>query len=295
VPVSEANAALLHDHYKESFALIRENERQRDRLFLWLIALLIVLSLEVLYPANVHAVTGIATVVGVNINVAAIPLALLLDVSWIFYAAFVLKYCRLSRTVERQYAYLHMLEDRMSGFLSDETIYRREGRAYLSDYPILLTWAWIIYAFIFPIALSLVVLYLFGVEVKSLPYAWGSKTLDGVFVGVTIVTIIAYRFVPRRKRKGKQTYLDEVGDCIRSHLNVEAAENTSPQLLRLYAVLALVKGDQVTAEDVHDAWSAWTQEHEPDHDSLVPFAELPDDVKAADQPFVEAIKHCRQR
>ena len=61
-------------------------------------------------------------------------------------------------------------------------------------------------------------------------------------------------------------------------------------LYRLYAVLGLVKGQDVALEDVHDAWAAWRSETNPWHRSLVPFADLAPDVQALDQPYVDAIK-----
>lgn len=60
-------------------------------------------------------------------------------------------------------------------------------------------------------------------------------------------------------------------------------------LFRLYAVLAVAKGEAVTAEDVHNAWSAWMQQADPHHDSLRPFDELDSTTQAADDPYVDAI------
>ena len=48
------NVDILHDHYKESFSHIRDREKQRDRLFLFLIGVLGLLFLEVQYPANLQ-------------------------------------------------------------------------------------------------------------------------------------------------------------------------------------------------------------------------------------------------
>jgi hypothetical protein len=58
----------------------------------------------------------------------------------------------------------------------------------------------------------------------------------------------------------------------------------------MYALLALAKGAEVSAEDVHNAWVAWMQEQDPDHRSLKPFQELDPDTQAADEPFVIAIR-----
>lgn len=60
-------------------------------------------------------------------------------------------------------------------------------------------------------------------------------------------------------------------------------------LYRLYAVLLLAKGQDVTAEDVHNAWAAWASEHEPENENLLPFKELSFHVQRKDQLYVDAI------
>jgi hypothetical protein len=57
----------------------------------------------------------------------------------------------------------------------------------------------------------------------------------------------------------------------------------------MYAVLALAKGANTTAEDVHNAWCAWMADREPSHESLVPFAQLSTEHQQQDLPFVQAI------
>lgn len=61
-------------------------------------------------------------------------------------------------------------------------------------------------------------------------------------------------------------------------------------LFRIYAVLALAKGADVSAEDVHNAWAVWMAETDPGHASLRPFRELDADTQRSDEPFVQAIK-----
>jgi len=64
----------------------------------------------------------------------------------------------------------------------------------------------------------------------------------------------------------------------------------STDLLRVYALLVLVEGQNVTEEDVHNAWSVWRTVTRPGHPALVPFDELTPDVQALDTPYVEAIR-----
>lgn len=60
-------------------------------------------------------------------------------------------------------------------------------------------------------------------------------------------------------------------------------------LYRLYAVLLLAKGQDVTAEDVHNAWAAWASEHQPSSQHLKPFKELSLSVQRKDAAYVDAI------
>jgi hypothetical protein len=61
-------------------------------------------------------------------------------------------------------------------------------------------------------------------------------------------------------------------------------------LFRLYALLALAKGVEVTAEDVHNAWAVWMSGENPGHQSLRRFTDLDAETRASDEPFVEAIR-----
>jgi len=92
------------------------------------------------------------------------------------------------------------------------------------------------------------------------------------------------------------TYLDELAIEIERQVPGELVpdEDTS-SLFRLYAVLALAKGQAVNAVDVHNAWVAWMQERDPAHRSIKPFEELDAETQAGDEPFVRAIRTVAER
>lgn len=62
-----------------------------------------------------------------------------------------------------------------------------------------------------------------------------------------------------------------------------------PELAQLYALLALVKGDATSLEDVHDAWAVWTAATRGSHRSLLPFTELTTDVQELDREYMNGI------
>lgn len=86
------------------------------------------------------------------------------------------------------------------------------------------------------------------------------------------------------------SYLDDMADAIRGHVPQGALPDTDvAALFRLYAVLALAKGTAVTAQDVHNAWSAWMQTIDAAHSSIRPFGELDAATQAQDDAYVNAI------
>ncbi len=87
------------------------------------------------------------------------------------------------------------------------------------------------------------------------------------------------------------TYLDALAEEIRRAVPADALpdEDTS-SLFRIYAVLLLAKGEEVTREDVHNAWVAWMLERGEAHESMVPFAELSAETQAEDSPYMVAVR-----
>lgn len=82
-------------------------------------------------------------------------------------------------------------------------------------------------------------------------------------------------------------------DCLAEAIAARCAEvDTGPdiRLYRLYALLALTVGADVTNEHVHDAWSVWMADDEPNHRSLTPFDRLSPEVQEMDTPFRDAIR-----
>ncbi len=194
--MSETPLDVLHDHYKDSFSHIREREKQRDRLFLVLIGLFALLSLQILYPADFGGALGPLKVSGAEVDLGALPLPALLSASWVFTFAIALRYCQVSINVERQYPYLHALEEKISAAIGDRDLYQREGQAYLQNYPLFSDWAWFCYVFLFPAIVALATLALSIGEWAMLPHHWLYKLLDSVVAAAILLSFLLYRILP---------------------------------------------------------------------------------------------------
>jgi hypothetical protein len=91
------------------------------------------------------------------------------------------------------------------------------------------------------------------------------------------------------------TYLDDTGALIRAEVPADLVPEDSDALFRLYAVLLRAKGAAVTADDVHDAWAAWMQSHQPNHTAIQPYDHLDRPTQDEDRPFVQAIRRVAER
>ena len=202
--LSEKQLDILHDHYKETFARMRETEALRDRLFLWVIGLFALLSLEIGYPAAVGGVLGTLNVAGGELNLQALPLPALLNATWVLTLAIGLRYCQTAVFVNRQYPYLHGLEEAISPLVGGGDLYHREGRVYLRGYPLLLNLAWIAYGVIFPFIVMGATIGLLIWEFTRLPYPVYHIYFDGFVGGSLIFFYFFYRVEPTVSLLGRR-------------------------------------------------------------------------------------------
>jgi hypothetical protein len=75
----------------------------------------------------------------------------------------------------------------------------------------------------------------------------------------------------------------------------ETLPDCEPDLIRLYALLALTSGKFTTEREVHDAWAIWRHATNPNHPALIPFDDLSATTQALDTPYAEAIRAAAQR
>ena len=89
-----------------------------------------------------------------------------------------------------------------------------------------------------------------------------------------------------------ETYIDRVVEKVAKETGLKGKN-----LIRLYALLVLVKGENTTLEDIHDAWSmdmnfkeknAYCYGHE--HKSIVPFERLSRETQDKEIEYLNAVR-----
>jgi len=92
------------------------------------------------------------------------------------------------------------------------------------------------------------------------------------------------------------SYLRDVASAIRGEVTPSLIpDKHTDSLFAIYAVLALAKGAEVSAEDVHNAWTAWMLARGEEHEAMVSYEELPDSTRREDDPYVLAIRRVAER
>ena len=189
----ESQLEVLHDHYKVSFRLIREREKQRDRLFLIIIALIGLLYFELGYPEMAKQIVRHAEAGGVVVDLSAVPISVFLSVTWTMLFALALRYCQTSILIERQYTYLHSVETRLAEMSDFTGMFQREGKSYLDRYPAFSTWAWIFYTMLFPGIILTAVIMALLLEAEQINGSQYVFVYDAVIASGLALTFILYR------------------------------------------------------------------------------------------------------
>lgn len=88
------------------------------------------------------------------------------------------------------------------------------------------------------------------------------------------------------------TYIETARDILREELARVGKGNQETPFEHAYLMIAMASEtpDEVTADDVHDAWSIVRMVNRPWHKDIVEFADLEEGVAEYDMPFVEAIR-----
>jgi len=189
---------VLHDHYKDSFTNIKDHLKLRDRLFLLILTLVVLMLFQIFSPKESGEVIShfIATKLGLKnpINISFIG-----SIIWFSMLALVTRYYQTVANLERQYEYIHKLEEQIAPNYYNK-VFTREGMFYLVNYPLFLKWTWILYTIIFPVLLLIVV---FVKIIGELSHAESVSLLlwinIAIFLCILLSTLFYLRLVHFRK------------------------------------------------------------------------------------------------
>lgn len=193
--------SILYDHYKDTFLIQKDNEKSRNKLFIVLCICILILMLMIVYPNNIYDNIQELFVdkLGISIN---FELKVLEAFNWFIISYITIRYYQINANIEKNYKYIHHIENELEK--KHKLPIYREGRNYLNQYPMFLTFSYIFYKYVFPILFSLCIVtkIIFNIINKlSLPFLIISILAT---IGLIIINISYFIFNYKLRKGGKK-------------------------------------------------------------------------------------------
>lgn len=185
---SERLQALL-DHYKDSFKYLSGYLKTRERLFLVVLIVIVGMFLDITAVVDSSSIVSQLAEKTIGLKVTLAP-KIVASMFWFVLLSTVVRYFQTTILVERQYPYIHQLENEICRIAGDS--FHREGRAYLENYPFFSKWTWSLYTIIFPAVLSLAVIVKAYNEFQILDKLAANFYLNCVFFLMLLISIVLY-------------------------------------------------------------------------------------------------------
>lgn len=194
----DAKLEVLHAHYVGTFGHVRSALRQRDRLLVYILIVISVMLLQVVAPQDMDIALG--RVLSEKFGLTEpLSLGVLSTVLWFVLLGLAVRYFQAVIFIERQYSYVHSLEELIAANY-DGSAFTREGKSYLSDYPLFSKWTWALYTIAFPSLLILVLAVKLGAEFRRTSALGWLFAFDALTFGAIAVSVTLYLVSLHRKR-----------------------------------------------------------------------------------------------
>ena len=185
--------SVLHSHYQDTAQIVRTCEKQRNRLFFLLVAVIGALALQLEYSVRLSDLVEMVGVGRTRIDLRTVPRQALLSATWILFSFVVLRYYQTTLHVEKQYDYIHSLECRLSECLGHSDIISRESSAYETKKgSVFRHWTWISFTIAYPFLILGVVVYLQISEWRLTLVPVSHRVFDLVVAVVGSAAVVCY-------------------------------------------------------------------------------------------------------
>ncbi len=194
-------ASIIHDHYKDTCAIIADAVKRRNRLMLLVLLSAGFLAFQALFPvASNNAVNDFLTFkYGLKLS---LNLQVISSVIWYLLLIFTVRYFQVAVFIEKKYDYIYKIENQLNKEFSDEVI-TREGKSYLDKYPLFSDWMWMLYTILFPLILLFTSVVKISTEWKYIKInGWSyALVLDSVAFILLTISIVLYLSALHNKDK----------------------------------------------------------------------------------------------
>jgi len=195
---------LTYDHYKETVARNNEAQSKRNKLFVILCVFNIASFIMLLFP--VQLIDGVIAFVESQYEISVeVSISFFYSIAWIAVTYTLVRYFQTMIYIERQYKYIHLLEQEIGSQL-ECTYFNRESKLYMDSYPKALDLVHMFYTWIIPLLIIVVNLLRIILEFPSSMSTWSLLhfTFNALcFLFCLGLSILYLAFMHPRKKRNK--------------------------------------------------------------------------------------------
>jgi hypothetical protein len=191
--MADTSLQFYHDHYKDTFSYIRDCERQRNNLFVFVLIMLGLQVLQLRLAITLQALLKEVNVSGISISLSKIPSDVFVSIVWVLLSVFIMRYYQVTLHIEKQYDYLHKVESDIERLLGGQHSFCRESTGYLTKKGFFFRhWAWLFYTLFMPLIIIGAILWCLVLEWNTALPPVGQICFDAFSATVSVICIILY-------------------------------------------------------------------------------------------------------
>ncbi|HSH56039.1 MAG TPA: hypothetical protein VK983_04405 [Candidatus Limnocylindrales bacterium] len=204
-PTEDTKLTVLNDHYNNTVADMKKTGRSCDKAFIAVFVLLGVMAFIVVSPDHSQGVLSQIITKKLGID-ASLSLSFIGSLVWAGVLFTSISYFQAVINLEKIYNYSHRLEEELSQHYGGKA-FTREGKSYLENYPIYSEWLHIIYRYIFPVLLVVVLSAKIITEEKTQNFPALPLVIDGLIFIMIVLSVVLYVYSIWRAEKDEAATL----------------------------------------------------------------------------------------
>jgi hypothetical protein len=204
-PSEDTKLTILNDHYNQTVADMKKTGRSRDKAFIAVFVLLGVMAFILVSPD--HSQSLLSQIITKKLGIdATLSISFIGSLVWAGILFTSISYFQSVINLEKLYNYSHRLEEELSQHYGGK-VFTREGKSYLENYPIYSEWLHVIYRYIFPVLLVLVLGAKIVAEEKTRNHAALPMIMDWLIYIMIVVSVALYIYSIWKAEKDEATTL----------------------------------------------------------------------------------------
>lgn len=204
-PSEDTKLTVLNDHYNQTVADMKKTGRSRDKAFIAVFVLLGLMAFMMVSPD--HSQSLLSQIITKKLGIdATLSISFIGSLVWAGILFTSISYFQSVINLEKMYNYSHRLEEELSQHYQGK-VFTREGKSYLENYPIYSEWLHVVYRYIFPVLLTVILFAKIISEQKTKNYPMLPLVIDWLIFIMIVVSVLLYVYSIWRAEKDEAATL----------------------------------------------------------------------------------------